>query len=191
MLAIEYALEHQEHLKGLVISNMMSSGPAYNEYAERVLMPSMDQAALAEIKHLEATGATDDPRYLELLIPHHYEQHVLRMPAEEWPDPVTRAFAAINQAIYVPMQGPSEMAASGKLEQWDRSGDLAKIRVPTLVIGAGHDTMDPKHMAWMATQFPHGRFVLCPEGGHMAMYDDPGPYFAGLLAFLKDVERGR
>ena len=30
VLAIEYALRHQEHLKGLVISNMMSSGAAYD-----------------------------------------------------------------------------------------------------------------------------------------------------------------
>ena len=42
LLAMEYALHHQEHLKGLVISNMMSSCRLYNEYAENVLMPSMD-----------------------------------------------------------------------------------------------------------------------------------------------------
>ena len=35
ILAIEYALEYQQHLKGLVISNMMASIPAYNEYAEQ------------------------------------------------------------------------------------------------------------------------------------------------------------
>ena len=35
---------------------MMASVPAYNDYAERVLMPAMDQAALAEIKRLEAAG---------------------------------------------------------------------------------------------------------------------------------------
>src|SRR6188472_3737481 len=34
MLAMEYALKYQQHLKGLIISNMMSSIPAYNEYAE-------------------------------------------------------------------------------------------------------------------------------------------------------------
>ena len=44
ILAIEYALPHQEHLRGLVISNMMASVPAYNAYAEQVLMPQMDQA---------------------------------------------------------------------------------------------------------------------------------------------------
>src|SRR5690242_11559596 len=32
-LAIEYALKYQQHLKGLIISNMMASIPAYNEYA--------------------------------------------------------------------------------------------------------------------------------------------------------------
>ena len=33
---------------------MMASIPAYNEYAEKVLMPAMDQKVLAEIKKLEA-----------------------------------------------------------------------------------------------------------------------------------------
>ena len=34
VLAIEYALQYQQHLKGLIISNMMASIPAYNEYAK-------------------------------------------------------------------------------------------------------------------------------------------------------------
>ena len=117
-----------------------------------------------------------------------YPQHLLRMPPEQWPDPVNRAFKHLNPKVYVPMQGPSELGASGKLLNWDRTADIKNITVPTLVIGAQHDTMDPKHMEWMAKQFPKGRFVLCPEGGHMAFYDDPEPYFKGLLAFLKDVE---
>src|SRR3954470_12510254 len=50
ILAIEYALRYQQHLKGLVISNMMASIPAYNAYAESTLMPPMDQDALGEIK---------------------------------------------------------------------------------------------------------------------------------------------
>src|SRR5436190_10684725 len=144
-LAIEYSLAHGQHLKALVISNMMSSIPAYNAYAEQTLMPAMDQAALAEIKRLEAAQAFDDPRYEELLMEHHYVHHVLRMPAESWPDPVVRTFAHINQAIYVPMQGPSELGASGKLLAWDRTKDLPRISVPTLVIGARHDTMDPRY----------------------------------------------
>jgi proline iminopeptidase len=185
-LAIEYALAHQDQLKGLVISNMMASIPAYNTYAEEVLMPPMDQDCLAEIKRLEAAGDIDNPRYEELLMAQHYVHHVLRMPGEDWPEPAVRGFAHINPKVYVPMQGPSELGASGKLADWDRTGDLHRITVPTLVIGAEHDTMDPKHLSWMADQLPNGRYHHCPDGSHLAMYDDQQTYMSGLVDFLTE-----
>ena len=188
-LAIEYALKYQQHLKALVISNMVSSIPAYNAYAENVLMPAMDQDALAEIKRIEAAKAFDDPRYMELL-EQHYVHHVLRMPLDDWPDPVNRGFAHINQAIYVPMQGPSELGASGKLLTWDRTSDLPKISVPTLVIGARHDTMDPAYMEMMAGMVQHGTYLFCPNGSHLAMYDDQATYFGGIVDFIRNVELG-
>jgi proline iminopeptidase len=187
ILAIEYALRHPENLKGLVISNMMASIPAYNEYARTVLMPQMDQQALAEILALEKSGQYENPRYEELLLPNFYVQHILRMPPEAWPDPVLRAFSHLNKKIYVPMQGPSEMGASGVLEKWDRTADLKNIQVPALVIGARHDTMDPKHMEWMSKQLPKGRYLYCPNGSHLAMYDDRETYFTGLIGFLKSL----
>jgi len=187
-LALEYALAHQEHLKGLVVSNMMASIPAYNDYAENVLMPTMDQEALAEIKRMEAEGRTDDPSYEALLLEHHYVFHVCRLPLGEWPEPVTRGFAHINNAIYVPLQGPSELGASGKLLHWDRGPDLASIDVPTLVMGAEYDTMDPAYLRWMAEQLPQGRYHHCPNGSHLALVDDAEAYFAGLVGFLRELE---
>jgi proline iminopeptidase len=188
ILAIEYALRYQQHLRGLVISNMMSSVPAYNTYARQVLMPEMDQTALAEIQSIEASGETENPRYEELLEPH-YVNHVLRMPASDWPDPVQRGFAHINQAIYVSMQGPSELGigANAKLASWDRTDALELIKVPTLVIGARYDTMDPAHMEMMAARLPAGRYLYCPNGSHLAMYDDQAVYFAGLIDFLHSI----
>jgi proline iminopeptidase len=191
ILAMEYALKYQQNLKGLVISNMMSSIPAYNEYAKTVLMPAMDQEVLKQILAMEAAGDFANPRYEELLMGNFYVDHILRMPPEQWPDPVMRAFANYNHEIYVSMQGPSEMGASGKLLNWDRSGDLGQITVPTLVIGATHDTMDPKHMEWMAGAVAKGRFLLCPDGSHLAIYDDQQVYFDGLIRFIKDVEASR
>lgn len=191
ILAMEYALKYQQNLKGLIISNMMASIPAYNEYARKVLMPAMDQKVLAEAKAIEARKDYGNPRYMELLIPNHYEHHILRMPQAEWPDPVNRAFKHVNPEIYIPMQGPSELGASGKLEKWDRTADLPRITVPTLVIGAAHDTMDPKHMEWMAGQVKRGRYLHCPNGSHLAMYDDQQTYFSGVINFLKDVDAGR
>jgi len=190
ILAMEYALAHGENLKGLVISNMMASIPAYNEYADQVLMPAMDQDALAEIKAIEAAEDYKNPRYMELLVPNHYEHHILRMPAADWPDPVTRAFGHLNYDIYLAMQGPSELGARGILGDWDRTASLAEITAPTLVIGAAHDTMDPAHMQWMASQLPNGRYLHCPNGSHMAMYDDQQTYFDGLINFIEDIDSG-
>jgi proline iminopeptidase len=191
ILAMEYALAHQEHLRGLIISNMMASIPAYNEYARNTLMPAMDQEVLAELRRMEAEGRYTDPRYMELLMPHHYEHHVLRMPAAQWPDPVNRALKHVNPKIYVPMQGPSELGASGKLVNWDRTADLERITVPTLVIGARYDTMDPRHMEMMAGRVQRGRYLYCPGGSHLAMYDDQRTYVDGVVKFLKDVDGGR
>jgi len=187
LLAMEYAVTHQQNLKGLVISNMMASARQYNDYARDVLMPAMDQAALADIKRYEAEGTTSDPRYEQLLMEQHYQWHVCRLPLSEWPEPVTRCFGHINPAIYVPMQGPSELGLSGTLEGWDRTADLPGINVPTLVIGAEHDTMDPAHMRWMAGQLPQGRYLHCPDGSHLAQFDDPGHYFPGLIEFLTSL----
>ena len=191
VLAIEYALRYQQHLKGLVISNMMASFPAYNAYAETVLMPTMDPAGLTEIRQLEAVKDYANPRYMELLMQHHYIHHVLRLPPGEWPDPVERTFKHLNSKVYIPMQGPSELGASGKLMQWDRTNDLRHIGIPSLTIGARHDTMDPAHMEEMARSLPHGRYLYCPDGSHLTMYDDQQRYFAGLIGFLQDVDRER
>ncbi|HET6326619.1 MAG TPA: proline iminopeptidase-family hydrolase [Planctomycetaceae bacterium] len=193
ILAMEYALKYQRNLKGLIISNMMSSIPAYNAYAQQKLMPAMKPAVLAEILRYESAKDYDNPRYMGLLVPNYYTEHILRMPPEQWPDPVNRAFAHLNKKVYVPMQGPSEMGCTGgcKLEKWDRSGDLSKITVPTLVIGARHDTMDPTHMKWMSQQLAHGRYLYCPNGSHMVLYDDQQIWFTGLVTFLKDVDAGK
>lgn len=186
VVAIEYALAHQDRLKCLVISNMMASIPAYNAYADKVLKPKVDPAVLKEILALEAAGRTEEPRYMELLMPHWYEQHVLRRPAAEWPEPVERAGAYLNRRFYVTMQGPSEMGASGRLLEWDRFADLKRIGVPTLVVSGTYDTMDPAYMAAMAKALPKGE-LLATNGSHMAFYDDQPAYFAGLTGFLRKV----
>ena len=58
------------------------------------------------------------------------------------------------------------------------------------MIGARHDAMDPGYMEMMAGKFPRGTFLNCPNGSHMAMYDDQVTYFDGLVDFIHGVEQG-
>lgn len=190
ILGIEYALKYQQNLKGLIIANMVSSVPHYNQYANEVLAPQLPPKVLEEIKQLEAAQDYLNPRYSQLLSEHYYTAHILRMPLDEWPDGVNRAFEHMNYPLYLDIQGPSEFGIVGdaKLQGWDRSGDLPKIKVPTLVIGAKYDTMDPEHMQWMSTQFPAGEYLYCPNGSHLAMYDDQEIFFSGLIKWIKEVD---
>jgi proline iminopeptidase len=188
ILAMQYALKYQDNLKGLIVSNMMSSCPDYDKYAENVLAKQFDPVVLDSVMSMEKRGDFDNPNYMGLLVPNFYEKHILRLPAAEWPDPVNRAFAKMNKSLYVTMQGPSEFGISGRLENWDVSKQLSAISVPTLVIGAQHDTMDPEHMKWMSTQFKNGTYLYCEKGSHMAMYDDQETYFKGLINYINKTK---
>lgn len=190
ILAMEYALKYQKNLKGVIISNMMSDAIEYGKYADEVLAKQLDPKVLDTVRSLEAKKDYANPKYMELLYKHFYTQHILRMPLSEWPEPVNRSFAKMNQALYVTMQGPSEFGISGKLTTWSVKNQLKQIAVPCLVIGAEHDTMDPEHMKWMAGAVENGTYLYCPKGGHMSMYDDQENYFKGLIQFIKGVNKG-
>jgi proline iminopeptidase len=186
-LALEYALLHQNNLKGLIISNMMSNAPDYAAYAENVLAKRMDPLVLKAIREIEANKDYQNPKYMELLIPNFYVEHFCRL--QPWPDVFNQALSHLNNEIYTLMQGPSELGISGLLEKWNRSGDLSKIQVPTLTIGATFDTMDPEHMKWMATQVQNGSSLICPNGSHCAMWDDQEHYFTWIIQFIKTVDK--
>ena len=188
ILAMEYALKYQNNLKGLLISNMMASCPDYGKYAEEVLSKQMDPKVLKEIKDIESRGDFTNPRYMELLLPNFYKEHLCRL--EVWPDAVNRSFKHTNSTIYTLMQGPSEFGIAGRLANWDRSKDLEQLTIPTLTVGAKHDTMDPEYMKWMSRQVKKGRFLFCPNGSHMSMWDDQQIFFDGVIKFIKDVDEG-
>jgi proline iminopeptidase len=90
------------------------------------------------------------------------------------------------------MQGPSEFGVKGDatLKFWDIKDELKNIGVPTLSIGATHDTMDPEQMEFIANEVQNGRYLLCPNGSHLSQFDDQKVYFEGLIKFIKDVDQG-
>jgi len=190
ILGLEYAIKYQENLKGLIISNMVSSIPDYIDYANKVLGPQLPEEVLKTIKFYEQKEDYSNPEYLGLIEEYYYPKHVLRMSPSEWPNPVLRAFANLNYPLYLKMQGPSEFGVVGNaiLKGWDRTNDLSTISIPTLTIGAKYDTMDPKAMEKMSKLVQNGKYLYCPEGSHLAMYDDQNTYFRGVIDFLNTIE---
>lgn len=186
ILGMEYALKYQQNIKGLIVANMMASAPEYGRYADEVLAKQMDPNVLAEVRAIEAKGDFANPRYMELLMPNFYAKHLCRLP--ELPDPVNRSFKHANQTIYTLMQGPSEFGISGRLANWDIKNRLKEVTVPTLMIGAKHDTMDPKAMEEQSKMVKNGSYLYCPNGSHLAMWDDQKVFMDGVIKWIKEID---
>jgi proline iminopeptidase len=127
-------------------------------------------------------------------MPNFYAQHICRL--DPWPEPVVRGFTKlatmpVPHQIYVMMQGPSEFGASGRLLNWDIKNRLKEIKTPTLMVGAKHDTMDPKAMEEQSKMVQKGRYLYCPNGSHLSMYDDQKVFMDGVIGFIRDVDAGR
>jgi proline iminopeptidase len=185
ILGMEYTLKHQDKMKALIVANMVASAPEYGKYAAEVLAPQMDSKVLAEIRSIEAKKDFGNPRYMELLLPNFYNEHLCRLPV--WPDPVNRSFKHMNSEIYTMMQGPSEFGIGGTLAAWDIKGRLKEIKIPTLMIGAKHDTMDPNAMEEQSKMVQKGQYLYCPNGSHLAMWDDQRVFMTGVIKFINDV----
>lgn len=190
LLSMEYALKHQDQLKGIVVSNMMASVPEYNTYVREVLAKQMPEEVVKEILKIEEEKDYVNPRYEELLMEHYYSKHICRL--EEWPDGVVRGLSHTNDKIYTLMQGPSEFGVSGDaiLKDWDIKDRLKDIHIPTLMVGAKYDSMNPEAMEEQSKLVQNGRYLHCPNGSHMAMWDDQEVFMDGVIKFIKDVDKG-
>jgi len=187
MLGIEYALAHQDHLKALIISDMTAGIGAYEAYAAQ-LLAELSPEDRATLKKYEDAGNYDAPKYQEVMMGKVYAQHLVRL--DPWPEPVERAFRKFNTKIYNTMQGPNEFVITGNFKNWDRWNDLAKIKVPTLLIAGRLGTMNPADIRRMGQLIPNSRVVLT-EGSHLEMYDAQDEYFRAIAKFVKDVESGK
>ncbi len=187
ILAMEYALKYQQNLKGLIVCNMTADFgkyEAYNAQLRSQLRPSL----LDSLKFYEDRGDYENPVYLDLVVNEYYKRHICRM--DEFPEPVNRTFKHVNGEVYVYMQGPSEFVPGGILKGWSVWDRLSEIKVPTLTVGATYDTMNPAEMEEMSTLVQRGRYLHCPNGSHLAMWDDQEAFMNGVIRFIRDVDGG-
>lgn len=186
MLAMEYALTQPAGLASLVIASSPSSMPQW--VAENAILRRALPADVQEVldRH-ETAGTTDDPEY-EQACEVFYHRHLCRL--DEWPDSVMRSmrFLAERGEVYRYMNGPSEFHVVGTLRDWDITGRLGEIRVPTLVVSGEHDEATPAINRTVSGGIPGAESVIVPGASHMAHVEDPPGYLRLLDDFLSRVE---
>jgi len=181
MLAIEYALKYQSHLKGLILSNTPGSIASYQTYISQLRL-QLPEAVQGELLSYEEKGDLLNPGYEKIMLEEVYSRHLCRL--DPWPEDIMDVFQHINAKIYQTMQGPNEFIITGNFKNWDRWSDFPKIKVPTLVISGRYDTINPADTLKIGKLLPKGRAKICENGSHLAQYDDAENYFGTLRDFF-------
>jgi len=191
MLAMEYLHKYQSHVKGAVFSNMTAGMKDFTGYTETLKTKFFSKQDIAVYDSLDKLQQYSAPAYMDLLMNKLYTQVICQIPMEKWPEPLMRSFHKANMNIYIQMQGVDEFHVTGNFKNWEFWDRLPAIKVPTLALGGQNDEMNPESIKKEGQMLPNSRTYLCPNGSHMAMYDDQQNYFTNLIAFIKDVEANK
>ena len=88
-------------------------------------------------------------------------------------------------------RAPVNFVPGGILKDWSVWNQLHTLTVPTLMVGAKYDTMNPAEMEAMSQLVQKGRYLYCANGSHLAMWDEQEFFMEGVIDFIVDVQEGR
>jgi proline iminopeptidase len=184
-LALQYVLDRNPDLVSLILSSSPPSVPRWISDCT-VLRAALDDEVREVLDRHEASEYYACPEY-QWAITQFYRRHLCR--AEPWPDCVERTFAGMGSDVYMTMWGPSEFGpVTGRLRDWDVTGRLPEISVPTLVTGGRHDEARPDHLAVLAERIPDAQLVIFENSSHMAFIEERENYLTAVRDFLAKTE---
>ncbi len=183
MLAMEHALTHPVGLRSIVVANSPASIPLWVAEANR-LRAGLPPDVQATLRHHEETGTTGDPAYEQACLAF-YERHVCRV--VPFPDFVQRSFTAMAEdpTVYGTMNGPSEFHVIGTIKDWDITGRLAEIDVPTLLVSGRYDEATPTIVGSMKERIPGSEWALFEESSHMPHVEETQRFLDVVGDFLR------
>ena len=186
MLAVEYlATRRPEGIRSLILASPALSIPRWTDDANRLRAELPEQVQAVMARHEEA-GTVDSEEYMQASM-EFYRRHVCRL--DPWPDAVQQTFDELAWDVYGSMWGPSEFHATGNLEDFDRTADLATIAVPTLFTAGRYDEATPESTAWYQSLVPGAELVIFENSSHMAHLEEEGLYIEVVRDFLRRVEK--
>lgn len=177
-LSIEYVLRHGDGVRAMVLASTSAGAP--EQCAELVRLRSALSPSTAE-----ALADRDHPDHGAALI-EFYQRHLCRL--ERWPDSVVTAVRQDN-ATYREMVGPDEVTIIGSLASWDRTADLGKVAMPTLVTVGRFDEITPRCAETLHREIPRSRLTVFEHSAHMPHWEERAQHSDVLRRFLAEHDQ--
>jgi len=184
-LAIDYMARGPVGVAGLVLASTSASIAQFVAGAQRLIdaLPEPHRTALQE---LGARGEYDHPDY-RAAEQEFYRRHLCRM--DPWPEALVRSSDQMEgNQVYATMNGPTEFDVIGRLRTWNRTPDLGRIDVPTLITCGRYDEITPDCSEAIAEGIPDARVVVFEESAHVAHLEEAEAYAGTVEEFLESVE---
>ena len=179
-LSIEYALTYPDAIQSLVLANTCGDLPHLTTELNR-MRNALGSETVAMMLHHESMETIDHPEYQAAITILNY-RHVCRL--KEWPSSLLASVNDWNMGPYGTMQGPNEFLYIGNLKDWNRISEMARLKMPTLIITGTHDEIGPACALRMHNALPNSKVVVFPNSSHVPFYEEPEDYFAALRSFL-------
>jgi len=182
-LSIEYMTRGASGIERLVLASTSASIPEFMAGARGLIeqLPEPHRSALIE---LGDRGEYDHPDYLAA-VDVFYHRHLCR--AEPWPEALVLSSEQMDgNQVYLTMNGPTEFDVIGLLRDWDRTADLGRIRVPTLVTCGRYDEITPSCSETVTRGIPDARMHVFEESAHCAHLEEADDYARIVEAFLSE-----
>jgi len=90
--------------------------------------------------------------------------------------------------VYTTMWGPNEFTCTGNLLEWDRTGRLPEITVPTLITVGEFDEVHPSCARTLHAGIQGSLLEMFEGCGHVAHLEDPERFRETLVSFLERVD---
>jgi len=183
--AVEYYFAHPEGIKGLILSGPALDIHRWSKDAD-TLIATLPDSIQKTIRVNEKNGTFDSPEY-QAAVDYYYKLYLARK--QPWSSNIDSAFSQAGMNVYLHMDGPSEFTLSGNLKDYDATGKLGNIKVPTLFIGGEYDEARPETVRYYASLVPGAKVAIIPNAGHLSMEDNPEANNKAIRDFLHSIEK--
>jgi proline iminopeptidase len=192
MLALQYALDHAEGVRSLVLSN---TGASTAEIYRSMCQLKLDLGARPFVRMVayEAADDLENEEYKAVTM-ELFSRHLRRSTPfdpersrREFDEIMTPLMATLGPA-YFHMWGPHEFLLTGTLAGWDVEDRLGEIAAPTLILTGAYDEIDLRCHRILAEGIADNEFVIFGNSSHCTILEKEGDLY---LAAIRDFVRRR
>ncbi|MDF7801183.1 proline iminopeptidase-family hydrolase [Pontiellaceae bacterium B1224] len=186
MMTIDYMLSKPGGVASLILADSCASMPQLEQELKR-LKSRLPREIIATLDRFEARGDFQNPKYREA-VASFYKRHVCRL--SSMPDCLRRTTENLKgNPVYETMNGPNELTITGNLKDWDRSDQLGRISVPTLILVGRHDELTPACSDTIHQGIAGSKLVVFEKSSHIPHIEEGAAYLSTVSAFLSQVDK--